>query len=68
MLGRVVIPLRLPDGKLVGYLGIATKADQEPLLKFPSNLEEMCGTARPPEPEEPEKHTADEMRKILRVV
>jgi hypothetical protein len=69
MIGRILIPLRMPDGKLVGYLGIATKPEQEPLLKFPANLEELCGSAPAAEEEdEPEKHSADDMRKLLRVV
>lgn len=68
MSGRIAIPLRLPDGKLIGYLGIATKPDQEPLLKFPPNLDEMCKIERQPAEQEPPKHTADDMRKILRVV
>lgn len=68
MLNRVAIPLRLGDGTLVGYLGIATKPDQQPLLKFPPNLEEMCTGREVEHAEEPEKHSADDMRKLLRVV
>jgi DNA primase len=68
MLNRVAVPLRLEDGTLVGYFGIATKADQQPLLKFPPNLEEMCTGREVEQAEEPEKHSADDMRKLLRVV
>jgi CHC2 zinc finger len=68
MLGRVAIPLRLEDGTLVGYFGIATKPDQEPLLKFPPNLEERCSVQAVQPVEEPDKRSADDMRKILRVV
>jgi hypothetical protein len=71
MIGRYLIPLRMPDGTLVGYLGLATKEDQQPLLLFPRNLEERClgtkveaessitGMAKP----EP-----DQLRKMFRVV
>jgi hypothetical protein len=68
MAGRIAIPLRLPDGTLVGYFGIATKPDQVPLLKFPANLAERCPIQAPPAQEEPPKHSVDEMRKLLRVV
>ena len=69
MNGRVLIPLRMETGELVGYLGIATKADQNPLLKFPDNLDERCGVAQPIEAEEPPIQTPkDELRKLLRVV
>jgi len=69
MNGRVVIPIRTEDGTLVGYFGIATKADQVPLLKFPDNLDERCGVAQPIEAEEPPVQTPkDELRKLLRVV
>jgi hypothetical protein len=67
MTGRIVIPLRLPDGTLVGYFGIATKEDQVPLLKFPPNLEERCRTV-PSKAEAPPKVPGDELRKLLRVV
>jgi len=68
MLNRIAIPLRLASGRLVGYVGIATEPDQKPLLKFPPNLEEMCGGEPEPTIEEPEKHSTDDMRKLLRVV
>jgi hypothetical protein len=69
MNGRVVIPIRMEDGTLVGYFGIATKPDQVPLLKFPDNLDERCGVAQPIEAEEPPVQTPkDELRKLLRVV
>jgi hypothetical protein len=41
MNGRVLIPLRLPDGTLVGYCGIAL--DHDVPFKFPSNLEARMG-------------------------
>ena len=60
---------QIPAGQLnCGDIGIATKPDQEPLLKFPPNLEERCCVQRDEPAEEPEKHSADDMRKILRVV
>jgi hypothetical protein len=58
MTGRICIPLRLPSGELVGYQGIATKAEQQPLLLFPKSLEARIKTK--PEP--------DELRKLFRVV
>jgi hypothetical protein len=66
MAGRLLIPLRMEDGRLVGYLGIATKEDQEPLLRFPDNLEERC-TAQP-KVEVEEKPQPDQLRKLFRVV
>lgn len=66
MAGRLLIPLRMEDGRLVGYLGIATKEDQEPLLRFPDNLEEKC-TAKP-KVEAVEKPQPDALRKLFRVV
>jgi hypothetical protein len=66
MNGRIAIPLRLEDGTLIGYFGIATNPDQEPLLKFPPNLDERCNVPEPAE--EPEKRSTEDMRKILRVV
>jgi hypothetical protein len=58
MTGRICIPLRMPDGQLIGYQGIATKAEQQPLLLFPKSLEARIKTK--PEP--------DELRKLFRVV
>lgn len=66
MRGRIALPLRLPDGTLVGYMGIATAADQAPLLLFPKNLDERCQA--PPQPVEQPKPAADELRKLFRVV
>jgi len=66
MVKRVLIPLRLPDGTLAGYMGIATAIDQTPLLLFPKNLDEKCAV-EPPKAEEP-KQSADEMRRMFRVV
>jgi hypothetical protein len=59
MAGRVLIPLRTENGTLVGYLGIATREDQVPLLLFPKNLAERV---------KPDKVPADQLRKLLRVV
>ena len=67
MVGRIAIPLRLPDGTLIGYMGFATKADQKPLIKIPANLDERCGTPDTDE-EQPEVKSQDEMRRLLRVV
>jgi hypothetical protein len=67
MNGRVLVPLRLGNGTLVGYLGIATKSDQAPLLKFPDNLDEKCGVSGTVE-EQPEVKSQDKLRKLLRVV
>jgi hypothetical protein len=61
MAGRLLIPLRLPTGVLAGYLGIATREDQEPLLLFPKNLEARVAPAG-------DKPPADELRKMFRVV
>lgn len=61
MKDRLAVPLRLPDGTLVGYLGIATDADMSPLLKFPENLEERIAAP---------KHEAsddDRVRNFLRL-
>jgi DNA primase len=66
MNGRVLIPLHTKEGKLIGYMGIATRVDQTPLIKFPSNLEEMCQVTVT-ESAEPSK-SKDELRKLLRVV
>jgi hypothetical protein len=66
MRGRVAFPLRLPDGTLVGYMGLATASDMTPLLLFPKNLDERCATA--PKVEEKPKQSADDMRKLFRVV
>jgi hypothetical protein len=49
MRGRVAFPLRLPDGTLVGYAGLATSGDQAPLMLLPSNLDERI--AAPPKQE-----------------
>jgi hypothetical protein len=40
--------------------------EQEPLLLFPKNLEELCTSA--PKIEEPPSGTPDELRKLFRVV
>lgn len=40
MRGRVLLPLRLPDGTLIGYCGIGL--DLDPPFLFPSNLEERA--------------------------
>lgn len=49
MRGRVAFPLRLPDGTLVGYAGLATSGDQAPLMLLPSNLDQRIAT--PPKQE-----------------
>jgi DNA primase len=67
MAGRIAFPLRLPDGELVGYAGLATKAEQSPLLKFPDNLAEKVGVGGIVE-EVPEVKSQDELRRLLRVV
>jgi hypothetical protein len=61
MAGRLLIPLRAPTGTLLGYLGIATRDGQSPLLKFPDNLDTLCQDGKKPIP-------ADALRKMLRVV
>lgn len=65
MRARVVFPLRLPDGTLTGYMGLATTGDQAPLILFPKNLDQRL-TA--PAPAEKPKQPADELRKLFRVV
>jgi hypothetical protein len=59
MAGRILIPLRTETGELKGYCGIATKAEQSPLLLFPRSLEARCKPIKP----EP-----DELRRLFRVV
>lgn len=50
MRGRVAFPLRLPDGTLIGYAGLATTADQAPLMLLPSNLDQIIeGDKQTPE-------------------
>ncbi|MEK7994740.1 MAG: CHC2 zinc finger domain-containing protein [Planctomycetota bacterium] len=66
MRGRVAFPLRLPDGTLVGYFGLATTADMAPLVLLPKNLDERINT--PPTVEEKPKPAADELRKLFRIV
>jgi hypothetical protein len=50
---------RTETGELKGYCGIATKAEQAPLLLFPRSLEARC---------KPTKPEPDELRKLFRVV
>lgn len=66
MKGRVAFPLRLPDGTLVAYMGLATSPDQAPLLLFPKNLDEKV--AAPPKVEEKPKQDAEALRKMFRIV
>jgi DNA primase len=66
MRGRVAFPLRLPDGTLIGYFGLATTADMAPLILLPKNLDEKCATL--PKQEEKPKQPADQLRKLFRVV
>lgn len=67
MAARLLIPLRLEDGRLMGYLGIATKEEQSPLLSFPKNLEERCTSAKS-EPAPSAEPTPEELRKLFRIV
>jgi hypothetical protein len=55
---RLVIPLRKADGTQIGTLGIATRADQSPLLAF--DFDEKALVAEKPAP--------DDLRKLFRVV
>jgi hypothetical protein len=55
---RLVIPLRRADGTQIGTLGIATRADQQPLLAF--DIDEEAAV--------PQKRGQDELRKLFRVV
>jgi DNA primase len=66
--GRIAFPLRLPSGELIGYMALATKAEQSPLLLFPKNLDDRCKVAAPVEEEETERPEPDELRKLFRVV
>lgn len=40
MKGRTLLPMRLPDGTLIGYVGIGL--DMDPPFLFPANLEERA--------------------------
>lgn len=66
MRGRIVFPLRLPNGTLIGYQGLATKEDMAPLLLLPKNLDQMVSA--PAKEEEAPKQQPDELRKLFRVV
>lgn len=55
MRGRFLVALRRDDGKLIGYLGIATTEEMIPLLAFPKNLPQML--EQPGKPQE-EANTA----------
>lgn len=75
MISRLLIPLRMESGRLVGYLGIATKEEHAPLLLFPDNLEHRCledepRSEQPKEEAAPEPATPspDALRKLFRVV
>lgn len=63
MRGRVVFPLRTAEGRLCGYAGLATSADQAPLMLLPKNLGERL--AAPTSKQEPQQ---DDVRSFLRVV
>lgn len=52
---RIEIPLRTPGGDVSGTVGIATRADQSPLLLFSERVTVQ-------------KETPDELRKLFRVV
>lgn len=62
MRGRIVSPMYL-NGVHVAYKGLATTAEQAPLMLFPSNLAELA--AAPPQ-EAPQ--AVDDVRQFLRVV
>lgn len=68
MNGRLLIPLRLSDGTLCGYLGLATREDQSPLVKLPSDLAEKCGESSNREKSQTSKSEPDQLRKLFRVV
>jgi hypothetical protein len=57
MKGRIAFPLRLPDGTLVGYLGLATTAEMEPLILLTPDLDSKIT---------PETK-GDDVRKFLRL-
>lgn len=65
MRGRVVFPLRLPDGTLCGYAGLATNGEMSPLMLIPKNLDQMI--AAPITQEKPQQ-TASDIKNFLRVV
>jgi|GEM_PF-862978 len=51
MRGRIAFPIRLSNGALVGYQGLATSPDQTPLILFPKNLaEKLTAKAEPAAP------------------
>lgn len=52
---RLLIPLRAQDGRSIGNLGIATRADQKPLLQFPEGVE-------------PINQSPEDLRALFRVV
>ena len=63
MKGRIAFPLRLPDGTLCGYMGLATSPDQAPLILFPASLDEKVTKV-----EEKPKQDAEALRKMFRIV
>lgn len=65
MRGRVVFPLRTQDGRLCGYVGLATNAEMSPLLLVPKNLDQMIEA--PVADEKPSQATSD-IKSFLRVV
>lgn len=65
MRGRVVFPLRLKDGSLCGYAGLATNGEMSPLLLLPKNLKQMISA--PVQQEKPQAEGSD-VRNFLRVV
>jgi hypothetical protein len=66
MRGRVVFPFRLSDSTLAGYIGLATAADQAPLLLFPKNFDDRF--AAPVSPKEEPRPKAEDLRKLFRAV
>lgn len=57
MKGRIAFPLRLPDGTLVGYLGLATTAEMEPLILLTPDLDSKLASEK----------NGDDVRKFLRL-
>lgn len=62
MRGRICFPLYL-DGVHVAYTGLATAADQSPLMLFPSNMEQIVVV-----PTEAPQPQVNDVRAFLRVV
>lgn len=65
MRGRIVFPMRLPDGTLVAYIGLATTGEMKPLLLIPDTLDARIKASV--SGEKPEQ-AADDIKNFLRVV